>query len=56
LILEWVWIPTGGSAAGGFIVSETLHYAAKKQSEKAYATDNDKGKSDAVKAGLGVKK
>lgn len=36
-------------AAGGVIVSETLHYAAKKQSEKAYATGYDKGKSDAVK-------
>ena len=31
------------------IVSETLHYAAKKQAEKAYATGYDKGKSDAVK-------
>lgn len=30
-------------------MSETLHYAAKKQSEKAYATGYDKGKSDAVK-------
>ena len=30
-------------------VSETLHYAAKKQAEKAYATGYDKGKSDAVK-------
>ncbi len=40
---------TAAGAAGGAIVSETLHYAAKKQSEKAYATGYDKGKSDAVK-------
>ncbi len=40
---------TTAGAAGGVIVSETLHYAAKKQSEKAYATGYDKGKSDAVK-------
>ena len=40
---------TAAGAAGGVIVSETLHYAAKKQSEKAYATGYDKGKSDAVK-------
>ena len=40
---------TAAGAAGGVIVSETLHYATKKQSEKAYATGYDKGKSDAVK-------
>jgi len=40
---------TAAGAAGGVIVSETLHYAAKKQSEKAYVTGYDKGKSDAVK-------
>jgi len=40
---------TAAGAAGGVVVSETLHYAAKKQSEKAYATGYDKGKSDAVK-------
>ncbi len=40
---------TAAGAAGGVIVSETLHYAAKEQSEKAYATGYDKGKSDAVK-------
>ena len=40
---------TAAGAADGVIVSETLHYAAKKQSEKAYATGYDKGKSDAVK-------
>ena len=40
---------TAAGAAGGVIVSEGLHYAARKQSEKAYATGYDKGKSDAVK-------
>lgn len=42
-------LATTAGAAGGVIVSETLHYAAKKQAEKAYATGYDKGKSDAVK-------
>ena len=42
-------LATAAGAAGGVIVSETLHYAAKKQSEKAYAIGYDKGKSDAVK-------
>jgi hypothetical protein len=40
---------TAAGAAGGVVISETLHYAAKKQAEKAYATGYDKGKSDAVK-------
>src|SRR6266487_1641251 len=40
---------TAAGAAGGVVVSETLHYAAKKQADKAYATGYDKGKSDAVK-------
>jgi hypothetical protein len=40
---------TAAGAAGGVIVSEGLHYAARKQSEKAYTTGYDKGKSDAVK-------
>jgi len=40
---------TAAGAAGGVIISEGLHYAAKKQAEKAYATGYDKGKSDAVK-------
>jgi hypothetical protein len=31
------------------VLSEGLHYAAKKQSDKAYAAGYDKGKSDAVK-------
>lgn len=30
-------------------MKRSLHYATKKQSEKAYATGYDKGKSDAVK-------
>ena len=42
-------LATAAGAAGGVIVSETLHYAAKKQAERAYATGYDKGKSDAVK-------
>ena len=40
---------TAAGAAGGVVISETLHYAANKQAEKAYATGYDKGKSDAVK-------
>ena len=42
-------LATAAGAAGGVIVSEGLHYVAKKQSEKAYAAGYDKGKSDAVK-------
>lgn len=42
-------IATAAGAAGGVIVSETLHYAARKQAEKAYANGYDKGRSDAVK-------
>jgi len=42
-------LATAAGAAGGVILSEGLHFAAKKQSEKAYATGYDKGKSDAVK-------
>ena len=38
-----------GGAAGGVILSETLHYAAKTQAEKAFANGYDKGRSDAVK-------
>lgn len=40
---------TAAGAAAGVIVNETLHYAAKKQADKAYASGYDKGKSDAVK-------
>ena len=42
-------LATVAGAAGGVILSEGLHFAAKKQSEKAYAAGYDKGKSDAVK-------
>ena len=42
-------LATAAGAAGGVILSEGLHYAAKKQSDKAYASGYDKGKSDAVK-------
>jgi hypothetical protein len=42
-------IATVGGAAGGVLVSEGLHYAAKTQADKSYANGYDKGKSDAVK-------
>jgi len=42
-------LATAGGAAAGVLLSEGLHYAAKKESQKAYATGYDKGKSDAVK-------
>jgi hypothetical protein len=42
-------IATVAGAAGGVLVSEGLHYAAKTQADKSYATGYDKGKSDAVK-------
>ena len=40
---------TAAGAAGGVLLSEGVHYAAKNESQKAYATGYDKGKSDAVK-------
>jgi hypothetical protein len=40
---------TAAGAAGGVMVSEGLHYASSKQSQKAYQTGYEKGKSDAVK-------
>jgi len=40
---------TAAGAAGGVIVSEGLHYAARKQADKAYLTGYEKGRSDAVK-------
>lgn len=40
---------TAAGAAGGVLLSEGLHYASKKQSERAYAEGYDKGRSDAVK-------
>ena len=42
-------VATAAGAAGGVLLSEGLHYAAKKQSEKAYVTSYEKGRSDAVK-------
>jgi hypothetical protein len=42
-------VATVAGAAGGVLVSEGLHYAAKTQSDKAFANGYDKGKSDAVK-------
>jgi hypothetical protein len=42
-------IATVAGAAGGVLVSEGLHHAAKTQSDKSYANGYDKGKSDAVK-------
>ena len=40
---------TAAGAAGGVLLSEGLHYAARKQSEKAYRTGYEKGRSDAAK-------
>lgn len=42
-------VATAAGAAGGVLLSEGLHYAAKKQSEKAYVNGYEKGRSDAVK-------
>ena len=42
-------LATAAGAAGGVLLSEGLHYAARKESQKAYVTGYDKGKSDAVK-------
>jgi|SRR6478609_6104808 len=42
-------LATAAGAAGGVLLSEGLHYVAKKQSDKAFAAGYDKGKSDAVK-------
>ena len=42
-------VATVAGAAGGVLVSEGLHYAAKTQADKAFANGYDKGKSDAVK-------
>lgn len=42
-------VATAAGAAAGVLVSEGLHYAAKKENQKAYAAGYDKGKSDAVK-------
>src|SRR5687768_3013134 len=42
-------LATAGGAAAGVLISEGLHYAAKKETQKAFAAGYDKGKSDAVK-------
>ena len=42
-------LATAAGAAGGVLVSEGLHYAAKTQADKSFANGYDKGKSDAVK-------
>ncbi len=42
-------IATVAGAAGGVALSEGLHFATRKQSEKAFASGYDKGRSDAVK-------
>src|SRR5207244_8786054 len=42
-------LATAAGAAGGGGMSETLHYAARNQADKAYATGYDKCKSDSVK-------
>jgi hypothetical protein len=40
---------TAAGAAGGVLLSEGLHYASKKQSDKAFVSGYEKGRSDAVK-------
>lgn len=40
---------TAAGAAGGVILSEGLQYATRKQSDKAFASGYEKGRSDAVK-------
>ena len=40
---------TVAGAAGGVLLSEGLHYAAKVQTDQAFTDGYDKGKSDAVK-------
>ncbi len=41
-------LATAAGAAGGVILSEALHFAAKKQSDKAYTAGYDKGKSQSL--------
>ena len=40
---------TAAGAAGGVLLSEGLHYASKKQADRAYVNGYEKGRSDAVK-------
>src|SRR5688572_6623448 len=42
-------LATAAGAAGGVLLSEGVHFAAKKQSARAYSAGYDKGRSDAVK-------
>ncbi len=42
-------VATAAGAAGGVLLSEGVHYLARKETQKAYASGYDKGKSDAVK-------
>ena len=42
-------VAIAGGAAGGVLLSEGLHYAAKTQAEKAYANGYNISRSDAVK-------
>jgi hypothetical protein len=40
---------TAAGAAGGVLVGEGIHYAAKTEAQKAYVNGYEKGRSDAVK-------
>ncbi len=40
---------TAAGAAGGVLLSEGAYYLSKRQSDKAYTTGYEKGRSDAVK-------
>ena len=42
-------LATAAGAAGGVLLSEGLHFLAKKETQNVYAAGYDKGKSDAVK-------
>ena len=42
-------VAIAGGAAGGVLLSEGLHYAARREAGKAYQNGYDKGRSDAVK-------
>ena len=42
-------VATAAGAAGGVLLSEGVHYLARKETQKANASGYDKGKSDAVK-------
>lgn len=43
-------LPTVLGGAGGVLLSEGIHHVARTQSEKAFASGYDKGRSDAAKA------